>query len=184
MRCLSWLALNEEEKVGLKKPIIDACIKSAQKNGWSDAMGLLRGMLFLEGEPLSLDELAERTGYSKTTIRTNLSYLEKMGMARRAVGPTGKNHHSKQHRYSLVNDSESMKQIILSAAREEANAILQALLQVKGNLDGIDLKDPALEEGLAKEIQFYEEMSKTLNLISRFTSKELIEVLEREVRKI
>ncbi len=53
-------------------------------------MGLLRGTLFLEEEPLSLDMLAERTGYGKTAIRTNMSYLESMGMARRAAGPRGK----------------------------------------------------------------------------------------------
>jgi len=32
----------------LKKPIIDACIKSAKRNGWSDAMGILRSTLFIE----------------------------------------------------------------------------------------------------------------------------------------
>ena len=54
--------MNDEEMLALKKPIIDACIKSAQKNGWSDAMGILRGTLFLESEPMSLDALAEKTG--------------------------------------------------------------------------------------------------------------------------
>ncbi|HOV82636.1 MAG TPA: hypothetical protein PLN19_07955 [Methanothrix sp.] len=82
--------MNREEMMELKRPVIEACIKSAQKNGWSDAMGLLRGTLFLEEEPLSLDMLAERTGYGKTAIRTNMSYLESMGMARRAAGPRGK----------------------------------------------------------------------------------------------
>jgi DNA-binding transcriptional regulator GbsR (MarR family) len=172
----------------LKKPIIDACIKSAQKNGWSDAMGLLRGALFLESEPLSLDALAERTGYSKTTIRTNMSYLENLGLVRRAVGPTGGQHHSKQHRYLLVSDAESMRQVILSAAKEEANLILQALLQVERILDKENLKEDLKEEALAanlgKEIQFYEEMSRILNLMSRFSSKELIEIMERECREL
>jgi len=176
----------------LKKPIIDACIKSAQKNGWSDAMGLLRGALFLESEPLSLDALAERTGYSKTTIRTNMSYLENLGLVRRAVGPTGGQHHSKQHRYLLVSDAESMRQVILSAAKEEANLILQALLQVERTLDKEnlkedlkeDLKEEALAANLGKEIQFYEEMSRILNLMSRFSSKELIEIMERECREL
>ena len=68
--------VNDEEMLALKRPIIDACIKSAQKNGWSDAMGLLRGTLFLESEPMSLDTLAEKTGYSKTTVRSNMNFLK------------------------------------------------------------------------------------------------------------
>ena len=78
--------MNDEEMLVLKKPIIDACIKSAQKNGWSDAMGILRGTLFLESEPMSLDMLAEKTGYSKTTVRSNMNYLENLGMARSRSG--------------------------------------------------------------------------------------------------
>lgn len=89
-----------EEILALKMPIIDACIKSAKRNGWSDAMGLIRGILFLESEPMSLDALAEKTGYSKTTLRSNLNSLENLGMVTRVVGPLGKQHRYKQHRYA------------------------------------------------------------------------------------
>ncbi len=91
--------MNDEELLALKRPIIDACIKSAKKNGWSDAMGILRGTLFLESEPMSLDMLAEKTGYSKTTVRSNMNYLENLGMAIRVVGQVGKEHRYKLHRY-------------------------------------------------------------------------------------
>jgi DNA-binding transcriptional regulator GbsR (MarR family) len=170
--------VNDEEMLALKRPIIDACIKSAQKNGWSDAMGLLRGTLFLESEPMSLDTLAEKTGYSKTTVRSNMNCLENIGIVRRVVAPLEKPHRYKQYRYALVNDAEAMRPVILSAAKEEIHLILQALQQFEKNLKGSNVKDAELKASLVKAVQFYEEMSRILDLIGEYSSKELIAIFE------
>lgn len=170
--------MNDEEFLDLKKPIIEACIKSAQKNGWNDAMGVLWGTLFLEIEPLTLDALAEKTGYSKTTVRSNMSHLENQSIARRVVGPLGKQHRSKQHRYELVKDIEELRPAILSNKKEEARLILQALLQAKKRLDEREAKDQELEASLARAIEVYEDAGRILDLIAGFSSKELIEILE------
>jgi len=172
------IIVNDEDLLELKKPIIEACIKSARKNGWSDAMGVLWGTLFLESEPLSLDMLADKTGYSKTTVRSNMNYLESFGIARRVVGPLGKQHRSKQHRYELVKDIEALRPAILSNKKEEARLILEALLQIRKSLDGRETKDSQLEASLAKAMAVYEETGRILDLIAGFSSKELIEILE------
>jgi DNA-binding transcriptional regulator GbsR (MarR family) len=177
------LIMIKDEMLELKRPLIDACIKSAQTNGWSDAMGVLRGTLFLESEPVSLDMLAEKTGYSKTSVRLNLTYLENLGIVRRVVGPLGKQHRYKQHRYALVNDAEAMRSAILSVAKAEIHLILQALLQTKKNLDDSSMQNADFEASLAKAIQFYEEMSRVLDVMGQFTSKELIEILEGRKRR-
>ena len=172
------IIVKDEDLLELKKPIIEACIKSARKNGWSDAMGVLWGTLFLESEPLSLDMLADKTGYSKTTVRSNMSYLENLGIARRVVGPLGKQHRNKQHRYELVKDIEALRPAILSNKKEEARLILEALLQIRKSLDGRETKDSQLEASLAKAMAVYEETGRILDLIAGFSSKELIEILE------
>ncbi len=171
--------VNEEELLALKKPIIDACIKSAKKNGWSDAMGILRGTLFLESEPMSLDMLAEKTGYSKTTVRSNMNYLENLGMAVRVVGPVGKQHIYKQHRYALETDTEAMRPVVLAAAKDEIHSILHALNQFEKSLEDHSAEAQEMSAILAKTRQFYEEMDKILELINQYTLKELIEILER-----
>lgn len=171
--------MNEEEKQALKKPIIDACIKSARKNGRSDAMGILRGALFLENEPLSLDTLAERTGYSKTTVRSNMSHLENVGLARRVVGPVGKTRRDKQHRYSLETDTDAMRQVILSRAKTEVHSVLQALIQVEENLKAHRDAAEEMSAIMLRTRQFYEETDRILHLMDRYTHKELIEILER-----
>ena len=172
------IIVKDEDLLELKKPIIEACIKSARKNGWSDAMGVLWGTLFLESEPLSLDMLADKTGYSKTTVRSNMSYLENLGIARRVVGPLGKQHRNKQHRYELVKDIEALRPAILSNKKEEARLILEALLQIRKSLDGRETKDSQLEASLAKAMAVYVEAGRILDLIAGFSSKELIEILE------
>jgi len=174
--------VNDEELLDLNKPIIEACIKSAQRNGWGDAMGVLWGSLFLESQPLSLDALAEKTGYSKTTVRSNMSHLENQGIARRVVGPLGNQHRSKQHRYELVKDIEALRPAILSNKKEEARLILQALLQAKKRLDEREAKDGELEASLARAIAVYEEAGRILDLIAQFSYKELIEILETKRR--
>ena len=97
-------------------------------------MGILRGTLFLESDPMSLDELAEKTGYSKTTVRSNMGYLENLGIARRVVDPASKQHRYKQHRYALETDAEAIWPLILSAERDETRSISQALNLAEKNL--------------------------------------------------
>ncbi len=166
-----------EEILALKMPIIEACIKSSKRNGWSDAMGLIRGTLFLESEPMSLDELAEKTGYSKTTLRSNLNSLENLGLVTRVV-PLGKWDRYKHHHYTLQTDPEAMKHAVVSPAREDMRSILQALDQVEKNLKAHNVE---VEMGpiMSKTRYFYEEMSKVLGLMNEFTLKELIEILEK-----
>ena len=171
--------VNDEEMLTVKKPIIDACIKSAKKIGWSDAMGILRGTLFLESEPMSIDALAEKTGYSKTTVRSNMSYLENLGLARRVVGPVGKQHRYKQHRYALETDTEARRPVVLSAAKEEVHSVLLALNQIEKNLEGHQVEAEKMSAIMAKTRQFYEEMDRILQLMDHYTLKELIEILER-----
>ncbi len=170
--------VNDEEMLALKRPIIDACIKSAQKNGWSDAMGLLRGTLFLESEPMSLDMLAEKTGYSKTTVRSNMNFLENLGMAHRAVSLVGKQRHDKQHRYALETDTEAMRPVVLSALRDEIHSILCALNQVEKNLEAHSSEAEKTSAIMRKTRQFYEEMDRVMELMNHYTLKELIEILE------
>jgi DNA-binding transcriptional regulator GbsR (MarR family) len=171
--------VNDEEKLALKKPIIDACVKSAQKNGWRDAMGILRGTLFLESEPMSLDALAEKTGYSKTTVRSNIGYLENLGMVRRVVDPVGRPRRYKQHRYALEKDTEAMRPVVLSAAMLEIHFFLQALNQIEKDLEGHSEEAEEMSVILLKTKQFYEEMDRILHLMDLFTLKELIEILEK-----
>ncbi|MDQ1282775.1 MAG: hypothetical protein QG666_564 [Euryarchaeota archaeon] len=171
--------MNDEELSELKKPIIDACVRYAKKNGWSDAMGILRGTLFLESGPLSLDELAKKTGYSKTTVRSNMVVLENLGMARRVVDPVGKQHRYKQHRYALETDAEAIWPLILSAERDETRSISQALNLAEKNLDANSPDGEKIRGIISSQRHFYEEMNRMFEIMGKYTLKEVIEILEK-----
>ena len=172
-----------EEILAIKMPLVEACIKSAKRNGWGDAMGLIRGILFLESEPMSLDELAEKTGYSKTTLRSNLNSLENFGLVTRVVSPLGKQHRYKQHRYALQTDSEAMRLVVQSTAREEIRLILQALNQVEKNLEARGVVAENMGLMMSKTRHFYEEMDRVMELMNQFTPNEIIEILEKNINE-
>jgi len=172
-----------EEILAIKMPLVEACIKSAKRNGWGDAMGLIRGILFLESEPMSLDELAEKTGYSKTTLRSNLNSLENFGLVTRVVSPLGKQHRYKQHRYALQTDSEAMRLVVQSTAREEIRLILQALNQVEKNLEARGVVAENMGLMMSKTRHFYEEMDRVMELMNQFTPNEIIEILEKTINE-
>ena len=172
-----------EEILAIKMPLVEACIKSAKRNGWGDAMGLIRGILFLESEPMSLDELAEKTGYSKTTLRSNLNSMENFGLVTRVVSPLGKQHRYKQHRYALQTDSEAMRLVVQSTAREEIRLILQALNQVEKNLEARGVVAENMGLMMSKTRHFYEEMDRVMELMNQFTLNEIIEILEKNINE-
>jgi biotin operon repressor len=85
-----WKRMDQDEKDILKRYMVDACVKVANNCGCCDAVGVLRGTLFLADGPISMDELVEETGYSKSTVSANMSTLERMGLARRVVIARGR----------------------------------------------------------------------------------------------
>jgi HTH-type transcriptional regulator, glycine betaine synthesis regulator len=167
--------MTQEERRALKRYIIDACVKSANSKGCGDAVGVLRGTLFLADEPMSMDELVEETGYSKSTVSSNMSLLENLGLARRLVKPGDKRYH-----YIPVTDHDSLKKAMLFNVRNEIQNIMIALDLTEKELVP---KGPASEEILVRIANirhFYKQTDKLLDLVSRYTTEELIELLEKE----
>jgi DNA-binding transcriptional regulator GbsR (MarR family) len=118
-------SMNKDEKDDrhcCMRYIVDACVKAANLKGCSDAVGVLRGTLFLADEPMSMDQLVEETGYSKSTVSSSMSLLETLGLARRVIVPGGKKYH-----YMAVTDNDSLKKALLSNVRNEILLIMAAL---------------------------------------------------------
>jgi DNA-binding transcriptional regulator GbsR (MarR family) len=152
--------------------IIDACVQFAKSKGYSDACGVLRGSLFFADEPLSLDDLAEKTGYSKSTVCLNMNLLENLGVAKRVVVPG-----DKRSRYVLVTDPNSMKASLLTNIKREVQLLLIAF-----DLTENDLKTKGVEAGdiqvrVATIKQFYKQIDQILDLIDKFTIEELVDLL-------
>ena len=157
-----------------KRYIIDACVQSAKIKGFSDACGVLRGTLFLSDEPLSLDDLAKTTGYSKSTVCINMNLLENLGIAQRVVVPG-----DKRSWYVTVSDPNSMKAVLLTNIKKEAQIILNALDQTERDLASCGANTEKVQSKIAAMRHFYKQTDELLGLIGKFTSEDLIDLLSK-----
>ncbi|MHC1687672.1 MAG: GbsR/MarR family transcriptional regulator [Methanothrix sp.] len=161
-----------------KQHLIDACIEVAKNNGYSDAAGLLRGLLLLTGEPISLDELTAKTGYSKSTVSSNMSFLENQGLAKRIVTPGDKRYH-----YVPVTNPDSLKEALLCNLKKEVQLILKALDEAENSLQ--DCKEGPHDAGtigtrISAVKAFYENTEELLDILSQYSSEELLKMLKRD----
>ena len=161
-----------------KRCMIDASIQMANMMGHSDAAGALIGSLFMADGPLSMDELVELTGYSKSTVSTNMTPLESQGIVRRMRKPGDKRNYYVVMRSideTFKAENEKIRQImqIHIAAIDEAEKILE------------DAEESDEAERLRRLFSSMREecvkARRLIDLVSPFTIDELIEVLEREV---
>lgn len=166
-----------------RKYILDACVQVAKIWGHSDAVGVLRGSLLLADGALSLDDLVEDTGYSKSTVSTSMSILERHGLVRRTIKPGDKRYY-----YVSVEDADATFNAQKEKTRQVTSIILTAVDQAERYLENMEEIGPNEEmENLCQRLvairYFYTQIQKIMDLAGRFTVEELIEILEREVSR-
>ena len=164
--------MDQGERDILKRYMVDACVKVANNSGCCDAVGVLRGTLLLAEGPLSMDQLVEDTGYSKSTVSSNMSALERKGLARRVVVPGDKRYY-----YMPVTESDSLKRDMIANMRQEMQVIIAAMDRTEEALRD-EKHTPGALERIDRARQFYREMDRLLELISRYNTEELIDLLQ------
>ena len=81
----------DEAVEAAREQVIEGMARSAEIYGLNRSYGRLYGVLYFADEPLSLDELVERSGYAKSTISNAMGTMEHLHMVyRRTVPGTGK----------------------------------------------------------------------------------------------
>lgn len=144
----------------ITKHIIDACIQWARIKGYRDSLGLLMALTVFAKEPISLDELVLETGYSKSTVSSNMNMLENLQVVRRIVIPG-----DKRHLYVPITDPKMIRNIILDAIDKELQIFIVAIEKTeKAILSSGDEKTFLLER-IALIKQSYEEGRKTVELL-------------------
>jgi DNA-binding transcriptional regulator GbsR (MarR family) len=70
-----------------REEVIQAMERSAELYGFKRSYARLYGILFFAEEPLSMDELAERSDYAKSTVSTAMKALQRVHMVHRRSRP-------------------------------------------------------------------------------------------------
>ena len=168
--------MDRDERHILRRYMVDACVKGANSCGCCDAVGVLRGTLFLADEPLSMDQLVEETGYSKSTVSSNMSTLERQGLVKRVIIQGDKRYH-----YIPVTDPDSLKKDLVANKRQEMQSIMAALDKTEKDLRADENVAPAILGRIESVRRFYRQTDRLLDLISRYNTEELIELLEHGI---
>jgi DNA-binding transcriptional regulator GbsR (MarR family) len=148
--------------------IIDACTQWARIKGYSGSVGLLRGLTVLAKEPMSLDELVQETGYSKSTVSTSMNLLENLGLVERLVIPG-----DKRHLYTPIADSEIIRINILNSIDREMQLFIMALDKSENDIlaDGAEAR--YLLERFASLKQSYEQCKKAMDFLRKQSASEI-----------
>ena len=70
-----------------REEVMTAFERSAEVFGLNRSYGRLYGILYFEDDPVSLDELADRSGYAKSTVSTVMRKMERLHFAHRRSLP-------------------------------------------------------------------------------------------------
>jgi len=70
-----------------REEVISAMERVAEMVGLNRSYARLYGVLYFEDDPVSLDELAERSGYAKSTVSTAMRKMERLHFAHRRSMP-------------------------------------------------------------------------------------------------
>ncbi|MGV8125812.1 MAG: GbsR/MarR family transcriptional regulator [Methanothrix sp.] len=169
--------MQQEEREILKRHMVDACVKVANSSGCSDAVGVLRGALILAEGPVSMDELVEETGYSKSTVSANMSTLERQGLAKRVIVPGDKRYY-----YLAVSDPDSLKKEMIINMRQEIQLVIAAINRTEEDLKSYTSPSDQTTERVCRARSCYQHLDLLLDLISRYGIGELIQLLEQGIK--
>jgi len=125
--------MSNEDAAAARERVIQGFERSAEIYGLSRSYGRLYGILFFAREPKSLDELAEESGFAKSTVSTAMKELERFHVVhRRSISGEGKRAFFEAERdfWRILReflDREVRREVdTMTRALEEAEAALEA----------------------------------------------------------
>jgi DNA-binding transcriptional regulator GbsR (MarR family) len=163
-------AKGEASTENIRRHIINAFIQWARIRGYSDSTGFLRGLAVLAKEPVSLDELVRETGYSKSTVSSNMNLLENLSLVKRIVVPG-----DKRHLYAPITDPEIIRTNMMDAISKEIQLFSEALARTENDLKAGGSEVRYLLERVATLKQSYEQGKKTIDILRKQSLNEIQE---------
>ena len=84
------ITMSDKELEKIRKELIDDLSKVSEKWGLAGIFGRIHGVLIFSNKPMGLDEIAKRSGYSKSSISQSIRLLENIGNVKRTKVPGSK----------------------------------------------------------------------------------------------
>lgn len=144
-----------------KEEFIELMVQIQRAKGLDELSSKLIGILFIEPEKITLDELANRTGYSLSAVCTAMKFLERTGLVKRFKKPK-----SRKIYFSMEKDMCSMLTEIVkileknvSALKSRIPGIIERYKLEKSKSSKDELK---IVENYYKQLQMFEKIMKKM----------------------
>lgn len=157
---------NQNSNRDIRRHIVNACIHWARIKGYSDSAGFLRGLAISAKDPMSLDDLVQETGYSKSTVSSNMNLLENLGLVKRIVIPG-----DKRHLYAAIIDPEIIRTNMTDTITKEMQLFCEALNRTESEILAGSDEAKYLLERIVSLRQSYELGKKTIDILKNQSLK-------------
>lgn len=144
--------------------------RSAAEYGLPRSCGRLYGVLFFAEEPLSLDDLADRSGYAKSTVSDITRTLEDLYLVRQTSAPAG----GRRSYFEAERDLwYAFQKVIQESGQREVTIMQRALGEAETTLTDTDDAETDLER--VRDLQAtYEQVNTMLETLNNQSADELL----------
>jgi DNA-binding transcriptional regulator GbsR (MarR family) len=169
MRCVRELPAEQR--------LHEAAKEMARKSGAKTLFAKVNAIAFFEPEEVSLDELAERTGYSLASISTTVRELERLGKVRRIKKPGTKKVYVKGEKNMIKSLHDHFSNALENVLKPMEEILPPAIKELKQELKSKDFPKEE-KDHLKKKIEWYEQY-----LEQNKRAKEIFDRMNREFLK-
>lgn len=158
-----------------RERVIAAMEQSATEYGLPRSAGRIYGILYFARQPLSLDELADQSGYAKSTVSDVTRSLEGLYLVRRASSRSG----GRRSYFEAERDLwYAFQKIALESGRRELELMQRALDEAEAVLSEEAGGETDLQR--VRDLQTtYDQARLTIDLVDELSPEELLEGLVR-----
>ncbi len=132
-----------------RQPLLDALAQMFTLYGWPDVSGRIYGLLLLEDDPLSLDEISDYLVVSKATASTHVRMLESLHMVQRVRGPQSGDSMGGRPRAYFDAERDLMKvvqELLHHNARRESEIMKRGIKETRSRLQSLEMSLVADED--------------------------------------
>ncbi|RLF77965.1 GbsR/MarR family transcriptional regulator [Thermococci archaeon] len=157
-----------------KRIMMEHFANTARRFGLSELYGYIYGLLFFEDEPLSLGEIAERTGYSLSHVSTALKLLEKIGLVKRIKKPGDK----RAYYTAIKNIREWRKEAYYKKIEEDIRQTRENLLRALKEIENDESEEAKkIRQRIEFALQRNATTEKIVNIFLKHEDEEVLKML-------
>lgn len=167
----------DNEISAARETVIEALERSAELYGLSRSGGRVYGVLYFADEPLSINELVDRTGYAKSTISNVTRRLTRVGLIRRRSGGESRRVHfgAEDDVWFILQD------VYRQYVQREMDATRRSLDRAEQRLETADI-DATDELAKIRSLrETYDELGQVMELTTQLSLEEVVAALEAYV---